>query len=91
MSIGPVRHAAGDPFHSAIQDFYFGDVVLLRRHDYNVDVSGGIPAAQLVHDYVQANGLRMPGKRRAYRRKADGQVNKEALLVSIDLSGIHYS
>ncbi|MNE78317.1 hypothetical protein D3C81_740420 [compost metagenome] len=50
-----------------------------------------MPAAQLVYDYVQADGLHMPGKRRAYRRKADGQVNKEALLVSIDLSEIHYS
>lgn len=77
--------------HSAIQDFYFGDDFLLRRHDYNVDVSGGMPATQLVGDYVEADGLRMPGKRRAYRRKIDGQVNKEALLVSIDLSEIHYS
>ncbi|MNG41327.1 hypothetical protein D3C84_1304350 [compost metagenome] len=50
-----------------------------------------MPAAQLVYDYVQADGLRMPGKRRAYRRKADGHINKEALLVSIDLSEIHYS
>jgi len=77
--------------HSTIQDFYFGDDFLLRRHDYNVDVSGGMPATQLVGDYVEADGLRMPGKRRAYRRKIDGQVNKEALLVSIDLSEIHYS
>ncbi|MCY1186765.1 hypothetical protein D9M73_276730 [compost metagenome] len=50
-----------------------------------------MPATQLVGDYVEADGLHMPGKRRAYRRKADGQVNKEALLVSIDLSEIHYS
>ncbi|VVM37019.1 hypothetical protein PS858_01202 [Pseudomonas fluorescens] len=77
--------------HCAVQDFYFGEDFLLRRHDYNVDVSGGLPAAQYVHGYVEADGLCMPGKRRAYRRKADGQADKDALLVAIDLSDIGYS
>lgn len=76
--------------HCAVQDFYFGDDFLLRRHDYSVDVSGGLPAAQYVHGYVEADGLRMPGKRRAYRRKADGQADTDALLVAIDLSDIGY-
>ena len=76
--------------HCAEQDFYFGDDFLLRRHDYNVDVSGGMPAAQYVSDYIEADGLRMPGKRRAYRRGDDGQANKDALLVAIDLSEIGY-
>ena len=39
----------------------------------------------------EADGLRMPGKRRDYRRKADGQADKDALLVAIDLSDIGYS
>ncbi|MGW8466639.1 hypothetical protein [Pseudomonas sp. CLCA07] len=77
--------------HCAVQDFYFGDDFLLRRHDYNVDVSGGLPAAQYVSDYVDAQGLRMPGKRRAYRRGASGQPDTKALLVAIDLSDIVYS
>ncbi|MHC8326924.1 hypothetical protein [Pseudomonas sp. LB1P83] len=77
--------------HSAVQDFYFGEDFLLRRHDYNVDVSGGMPAAQYVSDYIEADGLRMPGKRRAYRRAEDGQANKDALLVAIDLSELGYS
>jgi hypothetical protein len=77
--------------HCAVQDFYFGEDFLLRRHDYNVDVSGGLPAAQYVHDYVEADGLRMPGKRRAYRRGADGQPDKDVLLVAIDLSDISYA
>ncbi|MNF97013.1 hypothetical protein D3C84_798270 [compost metagenome] len=74
-----------------MQDFYFGADFLLRRHDYNVDVSGGLAAAQYVHGYVETDGLRMPGKRRAYRRKADGQADEHALLVAIDLSDIGYS
>src|ERR1700738_833903 len=38
--------------HSEVQDFYFGEDLLLRRHDYNVDVAGGFDAAQLVFDYI---------------------------------------
>lgn len=86
-----VRFPESIATHCAVQDFYFGEDYLLRRHDYNVDVSGGLPAAQYVHDYVEAQGLRMPGKRRAYRRGADGQADKDALLVAIDLSEITYS
>jgi hypothetical protein len=41
--------------HCAVQDFYFGKDFLLRRHDYNVEVSGDLPAAQYVHGYVEAD------------------------------------
>ena len=77
--------------HCAVQDFYFGEDFLLRRHDYKVDISGGLPAAQYLGDYLEADGLRMPGKRRAYRLGPDGQADMGALLVAIDLSDIGYS
>src|SRR6202048_5491704 len=32
--------------HSTVQDFFFGEDLLLRRHDYNVDVAGGFADAQ---------------------------------------------
>ncbi len=31
--------------HSAIQDFFFGEDFLLRRHDYNVNIAGGFGAS----------------------------------------------
>ncbi|MGQ7958003.1 hypothetical protein ACUTAF_09885 [Pseudomonas sp. SP16.1] len=74
-----------------MQDFYFGDDFLLRRHDYTVDVSGGIPAAQYVHDYISASGLLMPSKRRAYRRDSNGRAITTDLLVSIDLGNLSYA
>ncbi len=77
--------------HSEIQDFFFGEDLLLRRHDYNVDVAGGFPAAQHVYDYVEADGLRLPTKRRAFMRGPDDRVIKERLMVSIDLSDIRYA
>ncbi|MDH4582406.1 hypothetical protein E8F20_11050 [Pseudomonas sp. BN415] len=77
--------------HCPRQDFYFGDDFLLRRHDYSVDVSGGLPAAQYVRDYVESGGLHMPGKRRAYRRDANNRAIEAQLLVSIDISDLRYS
>jgi hypothetical protein len=72
--------------HSREQDFYFGDDLLLRRHDYNVDVAGGFPAAQYVHDIVEVDGLRFPTKRRAYFRGPELKPVRDLLMVSIDLS-----
>ncbi len=77
--------------HSAVQDFCFGEDLLLRRHDYNVDVAGGFDAAQLVHDYIEADGIRLPSKRRAYTRGADFRPNLDPLMVSIDISKVRFS
>ncbi len=77
--------------HSEIQDFFFGEDLMLRRHDYSVDVAGGFPAAQHVYDYVEADGFRLPTKRRAFMRGADDRAIPEQLMVSIDLSDIRYA
>jgi hypothetical protein len=76
--------------HSTVQEFYFGPDHLLRRHDYRVDVAGGFAGVQYVHDMVEADGVRLPSTRRAYRADADGRVNLEQPMVSIDLSDIHF-
>lgn len=77
--------------HSKEQDFYFGDDGLLRRHDYHVDVAGGFPAAQYVHEIMDVHGLRFPTKRRAYVRGPDLQPIRDLLMVSIDLSDFRFS
>lgn len=83
----PLRIAS----HSTHQDFYFGPDRLLRRHDYHVDVAGGFAAAQYVYDYTEADGIRLPTRRRAYRRDSDGRPLLEQVMVSIDLSDVHFS
>ena len=75
--------------HSQTQEFYFGSDFLLRRHDYRVDVAGGFAAVQYVYDMVEAGGIKLPSKRRAYRCDADGQLMPDELMVSIDLADIH--
>jgi hypothetical protein len=77
--------------HSVVQDFFFGDDLLLRRHDYSVDVAGGFEAAQLVYDYIEADGIRLPSRRRAYTRGADSRPKLDPLMVSIDISKVRFS
>jgi hypothetical protein len=76
--------------HSTLQEFYFGDDHLLRRHDYRVDVAGSFPAVQYVYDIVEADGIKLPSKRRAYRADAEGKAIPDQLMVSIDLSDIRF-
>jgi hypothetical protein len=75
--------------HSQTQEFYFGTDFLLRRHDYRVDVAGGFAAIQYVYDIVEADGIKLPSRRRAYRCDADGRLIAEDLMVSIDVSDVH--
>ena len=71
--------------YSLIQDFFFGEDLMLRRHDYSATIAGGFAAAQLTSDYVDANGIRLPSKRRAYTRGPDRRPVLEMLMVSIDI------
>lgn len=74
--------------HSLLQEFYFGSDYLLRRHDYRVDIAGGFSAIQYVYDIVEAEGIKLPSKRRAYRCDADGRLLPDELMVSIDVSDV---
>jgi hypothetical protein len=73
-----------------VQDFFFGEDLLLRRHDYHVDVSGGFAAAQLIHAYGEADGIKLPVERRAYKGGPDGRPGLDRLMVSIDLSDARF-
>ena len=74
--------------HSKQQTLYFDQNGLLKRHDYDVDISGGSSAAHYVGDYQAFSGLMFPTRRRVFPRLPDGQAMAEPLLVSIDLSNI---
>jgi len=76
--------------HCGIQDFFFGEDLMLRRHDYNLNVAGGFAAAQLTSDYVVVSGIHLPTKRRAYTRGNDRHPILEMQMVSIDLSEVRF-
>lgn len=74
--------------HCAIQEFFFGDDRLLRRHDYRIDIAGGFEIAELASDYIDVSGIRLPSKRRAYLRGPDQRPNLVQLMASIDISDV---
>jgi hypothetical protein len=76
--------------HSLVLDFFFGEDLMLRRHDYDVNIAGGFGAAQLTSDYVAANGIHLPTKRRAYTRGPDRRPILEMLMVAIDISDVTF-
>ena len=76
--------------HSAEQDFYFGPDMLIRRHDYRVEIAGNFPAAQYVSDPVTVDGFKLPTRRRIYLRGDDLMPLRDELMVSIDLADFRF-
>ena len=74
--------------HCGIQDFFFDEDLMLRRHDYSVNIAGGFPATQLTSDYVIANVIYLQTKRRAYTRGGDRRPVLDMLMVAIDISEV---
>jgi hypothetical protein len=77
--------------HSTEQTLYFDKDGLLTRHDYEVEISGGTPAAHYISTYAEAAGIMIPTKHRIFPRTPDGQALAEPLVVSIDLSEIAFT
>ncbi|MBR1174540.1 hypothetical protein JQ617_11285 [Bradyrhizobium sp. KB893862 SZCCT0404] len=76
--------------HSLEQDFYFGPDMLIRRHDYRVEIAGNFPAAHYASEPVTVAGLTLPTRRRIYLRDADLMPLREELMVSVDLSELRF-
>jgi hypothetical protein len=78
--------------HSTEQTLYVGSDGLFRRHDYDVEISGGIGGAHYTSDYTQVAGIMIPTRRRVVPRGPDGQaLISEPMTVSIDLSEIAFT
>lgn len=77
--------------HSTVQTFYFNGEGLLQRHDYDVEVSGGTPAAHYVYRHEEFSGILVPTRRRVLGRAPDGTSVPEPLIVTIDLSEVEFS
>ena len=71
--------------HSTEQSLYFDESGLLRRHDYEVEVAGNNPAAHLISEYSDVQGLKLPTKRRVFMLNENGSLQSDRTVVSIDL------
>ena len=53
-------------------------------------IAGGFGATQLTADYVVANGVHLPTKRRGYMRGPDCRPLLEMLMGAIDISEVTF-
>jgi hypothetical protein len=77
--------------HSTVQNFYFGEDFLLRRHDYTLDVAGGCNVAHYTSNLEDASGLLISTRRRAYLCDHRYNVLQDRLLIWIDYTNIRFS
>ena len=80
-----VRFPADIATHSSEQTLYFDQQGLLKRHDYDVEISSGLTGAHYVSDPKEFSGIVFPTKRRVFPRQPDGHSAPDPLTVSIDL------
>ena len=77
--------------YSSKQTFYMDKLGLLKRHDYDVQIAGGMRGAHYIDAYVEVSGIKFPTVHRIFARQQDASVNREPLVVSIDVSNIQLS
>jgi hypothetical protein len=70
--------------HTRRQVLCFGPDGLLRRHDFTIDLLGGVPSQLEAAGYRDADGIILPTTRRAY----DQLAPDHPLMVAIDMDDI---
>ena len=85
-----VRFPDGYAAHTRTQYSYFGEDGLLRRHLYTVDVLGGAQGANYASEYRALDGVTLATRRRVVAYDGARQKVPEPVLISIDLSEIHF-
>jgi hypothetical protein len=70
--------------HTRQQVSSFGPDGLLRRHDFTIDILGGVPSSLYAAGYRDVSGIIIPATRRAYAQQGDDQL----VMVAIDMGKI---
>lgn len=82
------------PLHAAVHSrehiFYFGPDMLIRRHDYHVELAGNFPSAHYVFDPVEVEGIWLPTRRRAFLRNEDLTPMLDTEMTVIELSDFRF-
>lgn len=77
--------------HSKEQVFYINTEGLIRRLDYDVEISGNVSVAHYLSDYKEVSGVRLATKRVVYLKNKDNTANVDSpVIVSIEFSDIEF-
>lgn len=79
--------------HCPCQVFYFDQIGLLQRMDYQVEVSGGAPAAHYVANHLSTDGFVFPTRRLVYPRRGDNAADRtfpgiEGSIICLNIDNI---
>ena len=75
---------------TAEQFFHFADDGLLFRHTYTVDILDGATGANYPSQWETIDGIAVPMVRRIYGYDDDSKKIPEPVLVSLDISDLHF-
>jgi hypothetical protein len=76
--------------HSTNQTLYFDQEGRLARHDYEVEIVAGAPAAHLFDGFVSVDGITMPTRHRIHARDAAGGIDTSSVIVAIDVDDVAF-
>jgi hypothetical protein len=76
--------------HSRRQTLYFDEAGRLARHDYQVDIVAGAPAAHLFEGFVSVNGVTLPTRHRIYPRDGADRIDTSDVIVAIDIDDVGF-
>jgi hypothetical protein len=76
--------------HSPKQVLYFDDAGRLARHDYQVEIIAGAPAAHLLDGFVSVDGITLPTRHRIHPRDAADRIDTSNVIVAIDIDDIAF-
>lgn len=76
--------------HSTKQTLYFDQEGHLARHDYEVEIVAGAPAAHLFDGFEAVDGITMPTRHRIHARDASDRIDTSSVIVSIDIDDIAF-
>lgn len=85
-----VQFPDGYAAHTGTQLVYFGEDGLVRRHLYTVDILGGARGTNYASEYREVDGIKVATRRRIVGYNEARQKIDEPVLVSIDLSEVHF-
>ena len=78
-------------YHSKEQTLYIDKNGLMKRLDYQLDISTGVPAAHYIFDYREVQGIMVPHRREVYGRDEQNHYVKEPLVVKVEIDHIKFS
>jgi hypothetical protein len=76
--------------HNKVQIFYYDEKGFQRRHDYAPDIMNHFISTQIVSDYREYDGIKLPTKRIIYIRNPNDSFQTDPELVHVEVESVKF-